>query len=152
MPLGCRVERVVGSGRRQTALAVRMALVVEELVLGRAPVDRVVLLGAAIEDPGVALGRELPVELQVEVAVLVGADDVVGWLALRQGARADVPFRRQALRLVAAPTGGGGCVLEELPAGLLLGGGESVGSGGGLADLRLPQRGRPHRLEEHTSE
>src|SRR3954465_326014 len=142
MPLGCRVERVVGSGRRQTAVAIGVALIVEELVLRRAPVDRVVLLGAAVEDPGVALRGELPVELQVEVAVLVGADDVVGWLALRQGAVLDVPFRRQALRLVAAPTGGGGSVEEELPAGLLLGGGESIGSGGGLARLLLALRGR----------
>src|SRR4051812_1233416 len=142
IPFWRRVERVIGAGRCETAVAIGMTFVVEELVLWRAPVDRVVLLGAAVEDAGVALRGELPVELQVEVAVLVGADDVVGWLALRQGAVLDVPFRRQALALVAAPAGGGGSVEKELPAGLLLRVGERVGRGGGLAGLLLALRGR----------
>src|SRR3954470_10236270 len=108
-----------------------MTPVVEELILRRTPVDRVVLLRAAVKDARIALGRQLPIDLELEIGVLVGRDEVLCRLALRERPVFDVPLRRHALRLVAAPTGERASVEEELPAGFLFGGRECIRRGGG---------------------
>src|SRR5437867_4290286 len=98
-----------------------MALVVEQLILGRAPVDVVVLFRPAIEDAGVAHGREPPIESEVEVGVFVGGDDVVRPDGFGERSVLDVPRRRNALRLVAAPPVRRGPVEGKLPPGGALG-------------------------------
>ena len=70
---GRRIERVRRPRRRQSRLVVGGLVVVEQLVLGRAPVDVVVLLGAAIKDPRVARLADPPLELELEVAELIPA-------------------------------------------------------------------------------
>src|ERR1700733_2273738 len=65
---GRRIQREVGAGGRETALAVLGIRVIEQLVLRRAPVDVVVLARAAVEDTAVAGLANLPLELELEVA------------------------------------------------------------------------------------
>src|SRR5216110_722069 len=71
-----RIERVVSTRGGQPALTVRMTGVVEKLILGRAPVDVVIILGAAIKNTRVAGRAEFPIERQLEVSELVSRDDV----------------------------------------------------------------------------
>src|SRR5579859_5878474 len=62
------VERVVGPGCRERVPAILGVGVVEQLVLGRTPVDVVVLARAAVKDTAVAALADLPLELELEVA------------------------------------------------------------------------------------
>jgi len=63
--MSCRrwQDGVRGTGAGEARLVIRALDVVEQLVLGRAPVDVVVLLGAAVEDAAVAGLADLPAEL-----------------------------------------------------------------------------------------
>src|SRR5947207_3756490 len=110
-----RIERVVGASRSQPALAVGMAGVVEQLVLRRAPVDVVVLLGAAIENAGIATRTQLPVQRELKVSELVLGDDVLDGTGFRQYTVDDMPARRHCRTLVSAPGSGTGSVEERAP-------------------------------------
>src|SRR5450759_2894587 len=107
--------------------------VVEELVLGRAPVDVIVLFCPAIESSRVATRTQLPVERQLEVSELVLRHEVADRPLLGQDAICDLPARGHSLLLVASPRRGA-CPIEERtpPAGALLGG-QRRGSRSGTA-------------------
>ena len=66
-----RVQSIRGARAGEPRLVVVGLDVVEELILGCAPVNVVVLLGAAIEDPAVARLADLPIHLELEIAELV---------------------------------------------------------------------------------
>src|SRR6267142_1843652 len=64
--------QLVGGARQMVGPLVVGGLdVVEELILGRAPVDVVVLLGAPVEDAAVPRLADLPLQFELEVAELV---------------------------------------------------------------------------------
>src|SRR5205814_5510248 len=103
---------VIRPGGGQPALTVRMPGVVQQLILGSAPVDVVVLLGAAIENTGVATRTQLPVERELKVAELIFGDDVVHRSGFGEDAVDDPPTSRHRLGLVTAPCIGV-CAVEE---------------------------------------
>src|SRR6185369_4806863 len=100
---GRRIQGVCSAGRGQPALSVWVICVVEELILRRAPIDVVVLLGSVIENSGVAALRELPVERELEVSVLVTRDDVVDAPVLGERAVNDAPSGGSILSFVYSP-------------------------------------------------
>src|SRR5262249_42638741 len=85
------VEVVDRSGEVVVLLVVRRVRVIEQLILRRAPVDLVELVGAAIEDPAVARVADVPLELELEVGELLLRRDVVGMAVLLQHAVHDLP-------------------------------------------------------------
>src|SRR6266496_1334002 len=89
--------------------------VVEELVLGRAPIDVVVLLGSTVEHSRVSAGRELPVERELEVSELIARDDVVGAAFLGERAVHNVPGGGEGLLLVAAKRSGTASIEQWAP-------------------------------------
>ncbi len=94
-----------------------MAGVVQQLVLRRTPVDVVVAFGSAVENTGVAAGRDLPVERQLEIAELITADEVFRGKRLRERAILRVPGGWDALLLVCAPLRDRRAVEKQTPAG-----------------------------------
>jgi len=115
---GGRIQAVVGPGRRQARLAVRMPRVVQYLHLRSAPVDRVVarVLAGAVEDPAVAVLRDVPLERQLEVLELLLRDDVGRGLDSLQRAVHHLPPRRQRIHLPPAPPCRGLPVEQQAPA------------------------------------
>src|SRR6266704_804222 len=91
--------------------------IVEQLVLWRAPVDVIVLLGAAVENTGVAARTQFPVQRELEVSELVPADDVVDRTTFCQSAIDDAPTGGHCLLLVSAPGGGARSIKERAPPG-----------------------------------
>src|SRR5206468_4528268 len=102
---------------------------------------------------------------KVEVGVFVGGDDVVRPDGFGERSVLDVPRRRNALRLVAAPPVRRGPVEEKLPPGGALGVGEGVvGLGARMSSGLLAmdrhdeyeegnrQRGETNRRPEHRRE
>src|SRR5579864_1423975 len=71
------VEGVIRPGSRERALAILGVGVIEQLVLGCTPVDVVVLTRAAVEDAAVAGFADLPLELELEVAIAPRRDEIV---------------------------------------------------------------------------
>src|SRR5450759_5514035 len=97
--------------------------VVEELVLGRAPVDVIVLFCPAIENSRVATRTQLPVERQLEVSELVLRHEVADRPLLGQHAIDDLPARGHRRLLITTPGRGARPVEERTPPpGALLGG------------------------------
>src|SRR5438445_6489395 len=94
-----------------------MSGVVEQLVLGRAPIDVIVFFGAAIKNSGVTARAQFPVESKLEVSKLISGDDVLDGAGLGQHAIDDAPAGRQCLPLVSAPGRGGSSIEERSPAG-----------------------------------
>ena len=84
--LGRRVEVVHRSREVVVLLVVGRVHVVEQLILRRAPVDLVELVGAAIEHAAVAGVADVPLELELEIAELLLRRDVVGVAVLLQHA------------------------------------------------------------------
>src|SRR5579864_5305137 len=115
MTLGGRVHGVRGAGAGEPRLVVLGMDVVEELILGRAPVDVVVLLGAAVEDAAVTRLADLPVHLELEVAEFVLRHDVGDRPVLGQRAVDNVPAGGHLVGLVSAPVVQGGPVKERPP-------------------------------------
>src|SRR5213593_5098964 len=97
-----------------------MSGVVEQLVLGRAPVNVIVFFGAAIEYAGVAARTQLPVEGELEVSELIFGHDVVDGAGLGQHAIDDAPPGRQCLLLVSAPGRRARAIEERATAGSAL--------------------------------
>src|SRR5438105_13902898 len=93
-----------------------MSGVVEQLVLGSAPIDVIVLLGAAVENPGVATRAQFPVERELEVSELVAGDDVVDGARFCQYAIDDAPAGGHGLLLVSAPGSSARSIEERAPA------------------------------------
>src|SRR5882672_584353 len=100
---GRRVQRVRGAGARQSRFVVGALRVVEQLILGRAPVDVIVFLGATIEDAAVARLADLPVDRQLEIAELVLRHDVGDAVVLGERAVFDDPPLGHGIILIAAP-------------------------------------------------
>ena len=67
-----------------------MSGVVEQLVLGRAPIDVIVFFGAAIKNSGVTARAQFPVESKLEVSKLISGDDVLDGAGLGQHAIDDL--------------------------------------------------------------
>src|SRR5207248_1211976 len=86
----------------------------------RAPVNVLVLFGAAIKDSAVAGVANLPVDLQLEIAELLFADDVLNASFFRQRAVADGPPCGDRGGLVPAPSIQGLSVKQRLPSGCAL--------------------------------
>src|ERR1017187_386051 len=122
-----RIQAVCRASSRQANLAVGCRSVIEQLVLRSAPVDVLVLLGGAIEDPRIAGRAELPVQREFKVPELLPSDEIAGTSRLRQHAAHDPPSRRHRVGLVAAPAIGRTAVEQEMPARLPLRGGQRVG-------------------------
>ena len=98
------IQRVRGAGRCEPRLVVGRFGIVEELVFRRAPVDVVVLFGAAIEDSAVAAFGNLPFELELEIVELVLRHEVARRFVVGDRPVGDMPARRDRLGLVAPPT------------------------------------------------
>ncbi len=128
-------ELVEGAGGVHVGGGDAVAGVVEDLVLRAGLPGGFVQLGDVEADARVAVGGGLPFELELEIGVLVGGDDV----GRRAGDGLDAAVfdgpagGGELFLLVAAPALGGFAVEEELPARGGFGGGE-LGEGGGGGD------------------
>src|SRR4029077_17387295 len=89
---------------------------IQQLIFGRAPVDVIVLLSAAIKHTGVAARRELPVQRQLEVGELVFRDQVTDGCRFREHSVDDTPSRWKRRSLVSAPGSRARAVKERAPA------------------------------------
>src|SRR6267143_167554 len=105
-----------------------MTRVVEKLILGCAPVDVVVIFGAAIEDTRVATRAQLPIEGQFEVSEPVLRQEVTNRPCLGQRAMDDLPAGGQCGLLITSPGRGAGSVEERPPTACPLLGGQRGGS------------------------
>src|SRR5690606_9070931 len=128
---GARDDVVEGAGAGLGLLAVGVVGVVEDLVL-EAGLPRVVLVfGRAVDDPAVGALGGAPVDLELEVGVLLGGADVAAGLVHAE----DAVFHRPAFigeRVLPEPLPavGGLAVEEEFPPVPLLGVRQRVGRGG----------------------
>src|SRR5687768_13548891 len=100
-----------------------MGGVIEQLVLGRTPVDVIVLLCAPIKHSGVSTRRNHPVERQLEITILIRGDEVADRTVFRQSPIDNPPPRRNGLRLVTAPARQRRAVEQRLPTRRALRGG-----------------------------
>src|SRR6476646_5658866 len=92
-----------------------MAVIIQQLIFRRAPIDVVVLLRAAIEHAGVTAGRELPIQRQLEVSKLVFRDEVTDGCGLGEHAVDDTPSRWKRRGLVTTPGSGARAVKQRTP-------------------------------------
>src|SRR5215469_958943 len=114
------VEGEGGPGSREGALAVLGVGIIEQLIFGRTPVDVVVLARASIEDTAVARLADLPLELELEIAVRPARHQVIHLAVLVEHTSLDVPAIWQtALGRVlppAAPVGSTVILEQRVPA------------------------------------
>jgi|GEM_PF-3754270 len=87
----CGIETVVRAGGRQRIQPVGMAGVVDDLHFGGAQEDPFVPFFRAVEDAAAAAGGDLPLERELEIAVLRLDDQVAAGADTRERAFADGP-------------------------------------------------------------
>ena len=151
---GRRIQVVIGTRSAVAVLAcfgIRMALVVEQLVLRPGEIARLVArrLDDAVHHAAVAAWGDLPVELEVEAGVLLVARDVGGLADACQRAVLRRPAVRHRRLVVAMPARGRRAVEEQHPAVGLLLRRQRVRTVGSRRHAYC--RGREHRQRKHPS-
>src|SRR5215467_437801 len=110
-----RIQSVRRAGTGQPGLVVGGLDVVEQLVLGSAPIDMIIFFGAAVEDAAVAGLADLPFEFKFEVAELLFRNEIAHRRLFRKRAVDDVPAHWNCVCLVATPGIHRGAVEQHLP-------------------------------------
>ena len=116
MALRRRIQIVIGARAGEPRLVVARLDVVEQLILGRAPVDVVEFFAAAIEDAAVPGFANLPFDLEIEIAELVLRDEVLDGPVFGERPLLDAPAVWHGVALVAAPGVERRAVEQDLPA------------------------------------
>ncbi len=116
----------VGGAGFLAGLQAAFPVVVDELAFDAGFPAGVVGFIAAVDDAGVSLGGEFPIELEFEVIELgVGFDIAETWRDAGEDAILGFPAGKRFL-LIGVPAGGGLSVEEELPTRGFLGVGKDV--------------------------
>ena len=121
---GVQAER--GSGGGKPIPTIRVTRIVEDLHFGPGLIGGLRPFSHPVHDPAVPALRDLPLEHQLEVPVLLCGDEVGALRYASQGPVLHRPTSRGLLLLIAAPAGRSLAIKEEPPAGIFFGLGQGV--------------------------
>ena len=103
---GGGVEGIGGGRSSKAAVTVGGIGIVEQLILGGAPVNAIVIVRAAVENAAVAALTDFPFHFQLEVRKGHARDQITDRALLREDALVEMPAARELIGFPTAPLAG----------------------------------------------